>query len=233
MAIRSRRRGGALRSGPPAPPDVPSSAEAALLPAGELEPEATYRLLRFANLVLPAQVAEAADFRQCRIRDTDLSDSVLDRSALTDCVIDHSNLANVRAGRGSLARVHIARSRLTGWTWLDGLVRDTTFEECRLDLSGWRFSDFDAVLFRGCNLAKADFTSANLTGARFVDCDLSGAVFDRARMTGTRVENCTLAGIGGVTSWAGAIVRAQDVIAWSIAFAGGLGVRVEDEDEDG
>jgi uncharacterized protein YjbI with pentapeptide repeats len=85
------------------------------------------------------------------------------------------------------------------------------------------------VVFNNCNLARADFSSADLTGAQFVGCDLTGAQFSQAKMRGTRFVNCVLAGIGGLTSWDGAVLRGQDLIALSYELAHALGIRIEDE----
>ncbi|MEU1757386.1 pentapeptide repeat-containing protein, partial [Micromonospora matsumotoense] len=64
------------------------------------------------------------------------------------------------------------------------------------------------------------------------DCDLTGAQFSQAGMDGTRFARCDLTGIGGVTSMTGAILAHQDLVALSYAFAGALGVRIEDPDEE-
>jgi uncharacterized protein YjbI with pentapeptide repeats len=62
---------------------------------------------------------------------------------------------------------------------------------------------------------------------QFVDCDLTGAQFSHAVMQGTRFTNCVLAGIGGVTSFAGAVVSTADLIALSHSLAAALGIRIE------
>jgi uncharacterized protein YjbI with pentapeptide repeats len=118
---------------------------------------------------------------------------------------------------------------MTGFTWTNGFVKDVTFEECRLDLSGWRFTSFNAVIFNNCNLSRADFSHADLTGAQFVGCDLTGAQFSQAKMDGARFAHCALADIGGLTSWDGAVVRSHDLVSLSYALAHALGIRIEDD----
>ncbi len=139
----------------------------------------------------------------------------------------NSNLANVRSDGGSLVRARLAGSRMTGFTVAKGLVKDVVFDECRMDLSAWRFTDFKAVRFDNCNLARADFTESNLSGAQFVGCDLTAAQFDRATMDGATFRRCVLAGIGGVMSWRGAVVGGADLIALSHTLAAAIGIRVE------
>ena len=86
------------------------------------------------------------------------------------------------------------------------------------------------MTFTDCNLAGADFTDADLRGASFTRCDLTRAQFHNATMTGTRFRACELEGIGGLTSWAGAIVHPDDLLALSYALAGALGITVAEPD---
>jgi hypothetical protein len=46
-------------------------------------------------------------------------------------------------------------------------------------------------------------------------------------MTGTRFANCDLRGIGGVTSFRGAIVAGHDLIALSHTLAAALGIQID------
>src|SRR5204862_7672108 len=125
------------------------------------------------------------------------------KAAFAHCVVTGCNLANVRASGSSLRRAEVSTSRMTGFQWVDGLVRDVTFDGCRLDLSTFRFSKFTDVVFTGCKLTGIDFTNADLGGARFVDCDLAGAQFNHANLSGTRFTRCELVDIGGAVDMRG------------------------------
>jgi uncharacterized protein YjbI with pentapeptide repeats len=195
----------------------------------DLEPETTFERIGFADLDLSGRSAEAVEFHQCRFDRASLSGSQLRRAGLTDCLVEHCDWANLRADGGRLDRVRFTESRMTGFTWTDGLIRDVLFDRCRMDLSVWRFAGFDAVRFSDCNLTGADFTEADLRGAQFVGCDLTRAQFSNATMDGTRFRGCTLVGIAGVTSWAGAVVHHSDLLALSYALAGALGIRIDQD----
>ena len=231
MTARPRSRP-AGRPRDPVKPKPPPSLDLATLPDHELAPEATFDRLGFYDLDLSQRSAESVEFTQCRFRGADLSGTQLDRVGLTDCLVENSNLANVRSDTGALVRVRCAMSRMTGFTATKGLVRDVEFEDCRLDLSGWRFTDFHRVRFTNCNLTRADFTESDLTGAQFVGCDLTGAQFDKAKMDGTRFRRCVLVNIGGVLSWRGATVDGNDLITLSYTLAHALGIRIEADPVD-
>ena len=50
-------------------------------------------------------------------------------------------------------------------------------------------------------------------------------------MTGARFRSCELEGIGGVTSWEGAVVHPDDLLGLAYVLAGALGIRVNAADD--
>jgi uncharacterized protein YjbI with pentapeptide repeats len=178
----------------------------------------------------PPAVPANIQFSHCRFRKANLAGSHLSRVRLTDCLIQACDLSNMRAESGALDRVQLTESRMTGLACNDGRLSDVSFSECKIDLTNWRVARFEAVTFVDCNLAGADFTDADLRGASFTRCNLSGAQFHNATMTGTRFRACELDGIGGITSWAGAVVHPDDLLGLSYVLAGALGIAVRETD---
>jgi len=125
----------------------------------------------------------------------------------------------------------VSGCRATGSACNDGLLSDVAFVDCKVDLTNWRFARFDVVTFERCNLAGADFTEADLRGASFIGCDLSRAQFHKATMAGARFRRCELQGVGGITSWEGAVVHADDLLELSYVLAGALGIVVKTADQ--
>jgi uncharacterized protein YjbI with pentapeptide repeats len=233
MPVRPQKRGGsAVRGRAPMKPRPPASVELATVEDHGLEDEATYRRLEFA-IDLSGRSAESVEFEQCRFRNADLGRTSLSKAAFTDCLFENGNLANLRVEKSSMLRVRLSVLRMTGVHWIDGVLRDVAVSECRADLTSFRFSDFHNVTFDGCNLTRADFQNADVSGVQFTNCDLSGAQFSQAKMEGTRFVNCVLAGVGGVTSFAGAIVASQDLAGLSYALAAALGIRIEGGGDNG
>ena len=212
----------------PARPRPPASLETATSPEHDLADEATYRQLGFTGIDLSGQEADSVEFEQCRFTRASLAGVVLERATLTDCLVENSDWANVKATRSGMQRVKLSMVRLTGLHWIDGVVRDVTFAECRMDLATLRFTSFKDVAFIDCNLTRADFTNADLRGAQFTGCDLTGAQFAQADCAGTRFTRCVLAGVGSVTSLKGATVSATDLAALSYALAGALDITIEE-----
>jgi uncharacterized protein YjbI with pentapeptide repeats len=201
-----------------------------VLPADDVEDEATYRGLDFVDLDLTGRVARSVEFEGCHFKGTDLGGSVLDGGGFVDCVVEGCNLANVRASDAASRRVRMSVTRMTGFHWVNGVLRDVAFEGCRLDLSTFRFSKLTDVVFSGCNMTRVDFTNADLSRARFVDCVLAGAQFSQADLTGTRFTRCELVDIDGVTSLRGAVVEGHNLLALAHTLATALGITIEADD---
>jgi uncharacterized protein YjbI with pentapeptide repeats len=211
----------------PAKPRSPASLDATT-PGDDLVDEATYRRLGFIDIDLSGQEADSVEFEQCRFTRATLAGIVLDRASFTDCLASNSDWANLKATRSGMRRVKLSIVRLTGAYWVDGVVRDVTFADCRMDLATLRFTSFKDVAFIDCNLTRADFTNADLRGTQFTRCDLSAAQFAQADCAGTRFTRCELAGIGSVTSLKGATVSAVDLASLSYTLAGALDIRIEE-----
>lgn len=226
----TNRRGTANRRprpGPPREPKVPAERH----PAGdlqrELEPEQTVEVTAYDDVDLAGTIAESVVFDRCGFRRTGFAGAHLAGVRVVDCVVEASDLSNLRAEKARFERVSLAGCRATGLAVNDALLSDVTFADCKADLTNWRFARFDVVTFEDCNLAGADFTEADLRGAGFTGCDLSGAQFHQATMAGARFRRCELQGIGGITSWAGAVVHPDDLLELSSALAGALGIVVK------
>ncbi len=192
-----------------------------------LAEEAVYRRLEYAG-DLSGRPVDAVEFAQCRFHKATLRDVRMTGTSLTDCLLLNVDLANLRAQKSSMRRVRFDDCRATGLQWIDGLLRDVLMTGCRADLTSFRFTDLRNVEFDRCNLSRADFEHADVSGVRFTDCDLTLAQFSNATMTDTRFTRCNLEGVGGVTSFTGAIMTDQDLLLLSRTLAAALGIRIED-----
>lgn len=222
---------GGGRTGPrePMSPNIPDSLTQARMPDDDLSDGGVYLALDFSGLDLSARSAEGAEFEECLLSEVRLSEGKLRRSTFRDVIFDRCDLANMRARNCQLNRAKISACRLTGFSWLDGVIRDTEFRDCRADLAFFRATKFTDVVFSGCRMEQADFGDCDLRGASFSSCDLTGAQFSGAQMTGTRFSDCELANVGGVTSFRGCVIKAADVLSLTFTLATALGITIEDD----
>jgi uncharacterized protein YjbI with pentapeptide repeats len=209
-------------------PDLPADLAPAALPGDDLADGGVYVTLAFTGLDLSGREAMDAEVDQCLYRDVDLSQVGLRRAAIRDAMFERCDLANLRARDCAMSRTAIGSSRMTGFCWLAGDLRDVTFDDCRIDLASFSGSKFSDVVFTSCRLEQADFGGTDLSRAIFERCDLSGAQFSGARMTGTRLSGCDLTGINGITSLRGATIASTDALALAALMASALGITIED-----
>jgi uncharacterized protein YjbI with pentapeptide repeats len=193
----------------------------------DLDDEAALWQLDFVDLDLAERSAESVECERCRFQNTNFEGTKLVRAAFTDCVFQRCSLANLRVEQSAIRRATWDSLRMTGMSWVGGLLRDVTVSDSRCDLTSFRFTKFHNVRFVGCNLTRADFENADLTGVWFTNCDLTSAQFSLATMTGVQITNCELSGIGGLTSLRGATIRGGDPVTLTHLLASALGIRLE------
>lgn len=180
---------------------------------------------------------EAADtsaagfsIEQCRLGRVDFSAGAWQRASVRDVAARDGNWANLHTEDSTLERVALSTTRATGLQWTNGLVRDVTVTDSRVDLAGFRFSKLRDVEFRDCKLAGLDLTEAALTRVRFVDCDLSGAKLHHATMSQVAFDDCVLDDIDGIEALRGATITAADLMPLLDALARALGITVRQVD---
>lgn len=212
----------------PVAPRLPVSLRPTKLPDDDFTDDGVCVTQAYEDIELLARDVASIEIDQCTFKRVNLGRTKLDRAIISDSVFQTCDLANLHARECSLVRIAISGSRMLGLSWTEGSVRETTFEDCRMDMASYRFSTFKGVVFADCKLVQADFQSADLRGARFERCDLTGAQFSNAQMTGTRLTDCDLSGINGVLSLKGAIVSSRDALSLSYTLASALGITIED-----
>ena len=170
---------------------------------------------------------EEAEIEQCRLVRVGLAGAEISHLTVVDSVIDHGDWANAVFESCGLRRVQLKENRMTGMTFIDGMVRDVEFRDCKLDLTNWRANTFTTVHFAQCDLSGADFAGADLRGVVFTECGLEGAQFSHAKANGARFLDCELAGIGGIGSLSGATIRSGDLLTLTALLARELDITIE------
>ncbi|HEX6684630.1 MAG TPA: pentapeptide repeat-containing protein [Candidatus Limnocylindrales bacterium] len=170
---------------------------------------------------------EEAEIEQCRLVRVGLAGAQIAHLTVVDSEVDHGDWANATFETCGLRRVLIKDSRMTGLSFIDGMVRDVEFRDCKLDLTNWRANIFTSVHFVRCDLARADFVGADLRGASFFECGMGAAQFSNAKASGAQFLDCDLSGIGGIGSLAGAKIRSDDLLTLTGLLARELGITIE------
>jgi uncharacterized protein YjbI with pentapeptide repeats len=213
----------------PEAPRVPDELEPANVDPAVVESGDEWRRVRIVDAELPDLAMPSLRFEEARLERVDLSGGRLAHLSLSDVELEGCNLANADVRGGSAWRTRIARSRLTGVSWTEGLMRDSVLSDCRIDLSSFAATRLDQVVFERCLLMQADFQEASLRAVRFVDCDLSEADLTDARFDRCELRGCTIDAIRGAERLRGIAMPWQDIVAAVGTFAAAVGVTVLDD----
>jgi uncharacterized protein YjbI with pentapeptide repeats len=168
------------------------------------------------------------DLDRCELEECSLSGAKLDRLGVLATGLTRCDLSNLNAREATMRRSRLIGCRMTGFTWSEGLVEDTVFRACALDLAAFRFTRLKRVTFEDCVLRDADFQDGRLEGVRFGECDLSKAGFLSARCRDVELRRCRLDDLRAIEGLRGAAVEWDDILALAPALAAALGIRLLD-----
>lgn len=206
-------------------PQLPRSLRPALLPDDDLTDEARLRGIEFRQTQFETPEVNGAEIDRCVFEGTRLP-AVLERTVFSGSAFVACDLANITAMEASIIESTISGSRMTGTSWVSGIVRDTEFESTRLDMVSFRFSTLKSVTFTDCDFRQADFQRAKLRNVRFENCDLTGSQFSGVEINNVKFSRCSLDTIGGLPSLKGATIGREELISLAGIMAKELGIKV-------
>jgi uncharacterized protein YjbI with pentapeptide repeats len=147
---------------------------------------------------------------------------------LVDIVAADLDWAGRRASGFSARRVELRRSRLTGVDLGEATIADVTFDECRVDLAGFRHAKLERVVFRDCRMGECDFYGASLNDVLFERCELRGATFSATSLQRVELRGCDLTGLRGAEALRGARMPWDDIVGNAALFAAVAGIEIVD-----
>jgi uncharacterized protein YjbI with pentapeptide repeats len=215
----------------PRPPGIPKSLREITL--DELEAETVLEQVALGDSELSGAHAPGVAVRESRLRTTRFAGAELEALELSDVELNGCDLANVRAGpHGGWIRTRANNCRMTGLTFIDGVLRDVSLLGCRIDLASFAGARLQRVSFEECDLTQTDFLEAELDGVRFIGCDMTaadlrGAKLHRCELRGNRLEE-----LRGVERLRGAAMPWVDIIGAAGLWAQALGIAVLDDEND-
>ena len=213
----------------PEAPRLPQELEPATMDPAAVDSGDEWRRVWLTDVDAPELSVPSLRFEEARLERVDLAGGRLAHLSLSDAELESCNLANADVRGGSAWRTRIARSRLTGVAWHEGLIRDTVLCDCRVDLSSFGATRLDQVVFERCLLMQVDFQETSLRRVRFVDCDLTEADVGDARFEACELRGCTIDGMRGAERLRGIAMPWEDIVASVGTFAAAVGVTVLDD----
>lgn len=172
--------------------------------------------------------AKGMTFDEAILEKVRMASAVLEKLGITDAQFRACDLSAAKCADSSINRVVFRGSRMTGIDLSQALVQDAIFEECKLDLSNFRFAKFKRVKFTDCELTEADFQGAEFIDVSFENSQIERVEFSSSHHTRTNLSGSTLIGIRGWASLKGVTIDAVQLMAVSPELAATLGIKIAD-----
>jgi uncharacterized protein YjbI with pentapeptide repeats len=143
------------------------------------------------------------------------------------------DLASLRWAGGKLSRVWFDSCRLLGARFIEVSTEHVVFTGCKLDYSVFEQMRITGpVLFAGCSMREAEFTSCDLTGSLFDDCDLRLTGFGRGSYRGCDLRGNDLSAVIGAHHLKQAVIDRAQMVQLAGALAAELDLTFGDETRD-
>jgi uncharacterized protein YjbI with pentapeptide repeats len=152
----------------------------------------------------------------------------LDSAQLVSVVVEDCEMSGLLTPFSTFQRVEFKSCRMTGWQAGEGLVEDTLFDGCKMDLVSFRFGKLKSVIFRSCLLRAADFHGCSFTDVSFEKCDLAGAEFRQCSVASLDLRTSEIAKIRYVEGLKGATIEPSQLMDLAPLLARSAGLKVTD-----
>ena len=172
---------------------------------------------------------KALSITEARLEKIVAIEADFEKVSLSDVVFLHCNLTAANCAEASWRRVQLNSMRCSGLKLQTSTLKDVVFEDCKLDLSNFRFSKLKIIRFKDCVLDEADFYSAELENVQFQGCSLSKAEFSAAKCKAVDLRTSEITEVLGVEGLAGATIDSVQLIAISQCLAQAFKINVSNE----
>lgn len=161
---------------------------------------------------------ERVELSSARIKNTYLSNVILE-----DCLFFGSHLNHAR-----LVRTRINRGIYSGVVLSGATIEDVVFSECKLNMLNFRTSTFKRVAFIDCDLSETDFGGARFDQVTFRGCKLNGAEFSGCQIVRADFRSSDISAIKGIAGLSKGIINSSQLIDLSQIMAHEFGIMIED-----
>lgn len=156
-------------------------------------------------------------------------ESGLEKLRLSDVEFKACDFSAARCAESSLIRVRITGGRMTGVDFSRSTIKDTIFEDCKLDMANFRFAKLVNVQFINCQCSETDFQAAELTNVEFSDSYLEKVEFGQCKIKNVDLRTSELCNVRGWQSLLGVKIDSMQLAMIAPQLANELGLTVKDD----
>ncbi|MBU1557473.1 pentapeptide repeat-containing protein [Patescibacteria group bacterium] len=158
-----------------------------------LESDGEYKEFIFKDFKFNNESLGGLFFDFCSFVESNLSYSVLDDIYIKSSTFERCNLSNIKTIGGNLNLSNFLKVKFTGWDLENGVLKNTNFVSCKINLVNFSGSELKEVVFKDCDLKESSFQEVVLDDVRFIECDLrmadfSGASLKKVDLRGSKIE---------------------------------------------
>ncbi len=157
---------------------------------------------------------------------TRLSSITATKLDILDCEFKAADFTASKFPDANWMRVAVETSRCTGLQIVDGILRNVSFSDSKMDLVNFRTSKLENVLFENCVLSDVDFNDGNLKNVTFINCSLNDVTFNNAKMLNVDVSRSTIEHIKGVASLKGLTISEDQMLLLAPSLVAGAGMKL-------
>lgn len=173
----------------------------------EIEDEAFYENCLFENCTLSNHQLDKVCFKHSRFINVTFENMTFHQLELLDVEFHKCNISNTEMIGIILHRSLLKGSKFVGCNFSEGMVLDTSFEDCFGNYSFFSYTTFKRVVFEATSLIESDFfevkwqklqfDQCNLDGANFMNTDLRGldfstSTFEKIALSFDLLKGCTI-----------------------------------------
>jgi uncharacterized protein YjbI with pentapeptide repeats len=137
---------------------------------------------------------DGAEYVAMVMEDCDFRGQSAESVVFDGVLFQHSSLNRSRLVRTRISDTKLEASDLSETIWQKARWNRVEFIGCRL--TGIQLPEFNGqdVLFKGCPMEGAMFTTGRFRSVRFERCNLRSSLFEKMDLTGTTFSGCDLTG---------------------------------------
>lgn len=179
------------------------------------------------NQAIAKAKTKALTITESKLEKITASEANFEKLGLSDVLFERCDLTATNCAESSWRRVYFKNMRCSGLKLQTSMLKDVLFEDCKLDLSNFRFTKMKNVLFIDCVLDEADFYSAELDNVQFQSCSLFKTEFSAAKCKSVDLRTSEIADVLGIEGLKGATIDGVQLISLAPLLASQLGLKIK------
>lgn len=179
------------------------------------------------NTWLTTNELEKTNVSESRFTKVDFSSVTVPRFDIVDCEFQKCNFTASKFPDSGWRRISIEGTRCSGLSITNGVIKDASFKNSKLEIANFRFTHIENAIFEDCAIDDIDFYNARLKNIEFINCTINKISFANARITNVDISKSIVEGIVGINSLKGVTISYEQLLQLAPVFAAEAGIKIK------